>query len=298
LDTSQSTAAGAAAVQRYFEAWNRHDPDAILATFAEGGSYSDPASGGRLSGRAIADYAARLFEAIPDVAFELLSVVSAADDLVAAQWLMRGTNTGPFHGGPPTRGTVALPGADFIRLEDGNVRSVEGYFDQKTYVEQLGLQALIQPRQLGPVTFGYSTRLDLGKRTKPGAFSLTVIELNSEEEFVELGRFGRAIQQAMVGMDGVIGSTTFGVGKRGYTITAWENAEQPRQMLDQRPHREAMRAFYGTEFAAGGWTSVWVPERRNTMWVRCMNCHAVVDAEASGGTCGCGAVLPNAPAFW
>jgi hypothetical protein len=28
--------------QRYFEAWNRHDPDSIVATFAEGGTYSDP----------------------------------------------------------------------------------------------------------------------------------------------------------------------------------------------------------------------------------------------------------------
>ena len=28
--------------QRHFEAWNRHDPDSIVATFAEGGPYSDP----------------------------------------------------------------------------------------------------------------------------------------------------------------------------------------------------------------------------------------------------------------
>jgi hypothetical protein len=29
-------------VQQYFEAWNRHDPDGIVATFAEGGTYRDP----------------------------------------------------------------------------------------------------------------------------------------------------------------------------------------------------------------------------------------------------------------
>ncbi len=28
--------------QRYFGAWNRRDPEAIAATFVEGGTYTDP----------------------------------------------------------------------------------------------------------------------------------------------------------------------------------------------------------------------------------------------------------------
>jgi hypothetical protein len=28
--------------QKYFDAWNRRDPEAIVATFAEGGTYTDP----------------------------------------------------------------------------------------------------------------------------------------------------------------------------------------------------------------------------------------------------------------
>ena len=38
--------------QRYFEAWNRHDPDSIVATFAEGGTYSDPNVPEGLTGQA------------------------------------------------------------------------------------------------------------------------------------------------------------------------------------------------------------------------------------------------------
>ena len=34
------------AVQAYFDAWNRRGPAAIVATFVEGGTYSDPAAGG------------------------------------------------------------------------------------------------------------------------------------------------------------------------------------------------------------------------------------------------------------
>ena len=34
--------------QRYFDAWNSRDPSAIVATFAKGGTYNDPTSGGTL----------------------------------------------------------------------------------------------------------------------------------------------------------------------------------------------------------------------------------------------------------
>lgn len=41
--------------QGYFDAWNRRDADAIVATFAEGGTYSDPNVPEGLTGQAIAD---------------------------------------------------------------------------------------------------------------------------------------------------------------------------------------------------------------------------------------------------
>ena len=101
---------------------------------------------------------------------------------MAVQWLMRGTNTGLLQGNPPTGGTVALPGADFIVVERDKVRSVQGYFDQKTFVEQLGLQAIVAPTSLGPMTFGSSARVSSGKLMKPGAVSLTWIDARSDEE--------------------------------------------------------------------------------------------------------------------
>ena len=38
--------------QQYFDAWNAHDPSAVIATFAPGGTYSDPTVEG-LSGEAM-----------------------------------------------------------------------------------------------------------------------------------------------------------------------------------------------------------------------------------------------------
>ena len=88
----------------------------------------------------------------------------------------------PLRGNPPTGGTVALPGADFIAVEGDKIRSVQGYFDRRAFVEQLGLQVIVQPRSVGPFSFGSSVRAQSGKRTKPGAFSLTWIQVRSEEE--------------------------------------------------------------------------------------------------------------------
>src|SRR5687768_88538 len=136
--------------QQYFDAWQRHDGAGIVATFAEGGTYSDPATGHPLSGPAIAGYAGNLWAAFPDLSFELLSVAPAGEGTIAAQWLMRGTNSGSMRGLPPTGRPVALPGADFIQIEGNKIRSVQGYFDTRTLSEQLGLQTVVQPYTAGP----------------------------------------------------------------------------------------------------------------------------------------------------
>src|SRR5258708_34868313 len=86
--------------QHYFDSWNRRDPAAIIATFAEGGTYSDPTVPA-LTGSALATHPSGLFAAFPDLSFEIVSAAPAGDHAVAAQWMMRGTNTGPPAGAPP-----------------------------------------------------------------------------------------------------------------------------------------------------------------------------------------------------
>lgn len=130
--------------EEYFAAWNAHDPKAVAATFAKGGAYRDPVTAQDLSGDAIADYAAGPFEAFPDLSFEAGETV-VSENTVAAEWVMRGTNTGPLRFGlPPTNKTIALPGSDLIEVGDNGISAVRGYFDQKTFVEQLGLQAMAE----------------------------------------------------------------------------------------------------------------------------------------------------------
>jgi steroid delta-isomerase-like uncharacterized protein len=127
-------------VKRHFEAWKRHDADAIVALYVEGGTYSNPDAGQGLTGQSIADFAKRIFEAFPDASFEIVSIGDIGGGLVATQWLVRGTNTGPLpDGSPPTGRPVTQPGASFTQVEGDKIRSEQAYHD-RSWVEQLGLK--------------------------------------------------------------------------------------------------------------------------------------------------------------
>jgi steroid delta-isomerase-like uncharacterized protein len=126
--------------QRSFDAWYRHDADAILALYAEGGTYSAPRAGATpLTGQAIANYAKKLFTAYPDMSLEQISIGDTGGGLVASQWVLHGTHTGPyFDGSPPTGRTLTLSGASFTRIEGDKIRSETAYTDRQAVTEQLG----------------------------------------------------------------------------------------------------------------------------------------------------------------
>ena len=279
----------------YFNAWNRRDPAAIVATFVQGGTYSDPTVP-PLAAEALTAYTSGLFAAFPDLSFEIVSSAQTGSNTVAAQWMMHGTNTGPMAGSPPTGKAVALPGADFITVDGEKIRAVQGYFDQKTFLEQLGLQVIAQPYSLGPISFGTAVTMQVGKHTKPGAFSLTAIRVRSDE-WQQLQEYSMPIMAELAQMPGFISFTALGANNCGYTITAWEDAESASQMLRAGAHREAMQVFYGSTFAEGGMTSVWIPHHINAHWVRCTACGRMSDYDQDEGKCQCGQSLPQMP-YW
>jgi steroid delta-isomerase-like uncharacterized protein len=284
--------------QSYFEAWNRRDPDGIVATFADGGTYTDPLAG-TLSGPAIGVYAAGLFAAFPDLTFDIVSAAPTGDGAVAAQWLMRGTNAGPFRGAPPTGRAVAVPGADFIAVDGDRVRSVVGYFDSRATPEQLGLQVIVQPRQVGPFVFGTSIQGHSGKTGRPGAFGLTVLTARSPDEVEEVRGYSRRVAQEMLSMPGFISWLGVLAGDRMFTITAWEKPEDIRPLMWGGAHKEAVdRLFSPTGVAACASTSVWQPHHLNPLWVRCTTCSRMVVAEGDDPRCACGADLPRDAPYW
>ena len=126
---------------RSTDAWNRHDADALVALYAEEGTYHNPRLDHALTGQAIGDFAKSVWAAYPDMSLEIIS---------------RGTLEGawsPFSGcyteptpvrlwtAPRLPGrTVAYPGASFTQVEGDNIRSEHAYVDWQTVAEQLVLK--------------------------------------------------------------------------------------------------------------------------------------------------------------
>jgi len=284
--------------QAYFDAWNHHDAAAIVATFADGGSYADPATPGPLTGPAIGAYAQELWNSFPDLSFDIVSVTENESGLVSAEWLMKGTNTGSFNGLPPTGVAVTLGGADFIRVEGEKIRSVKGYFDSGALPRALGLDVIVQPKAIGPFTFGTSTRAFSGKNNVPGAFSITCLEARTQEEERLVRESGQKIAMEMLSMPGFISWVGTIIGDRMMTVTAWETPDAMAPLMKAGEHRSAAGRFFSPEIARGGATGVWVPSRLNPRWVRCTDCSKMIDTDKANGICGCGASLPAPVAYW
>jgi steroid delta-isomerase-like uncharacterized protein len=112
---------------------NRHDADALVAAYGKGDIYRTPRAEHDLSGQAIGDFAKSVWTAFPDASLEVISIGDTGGGLVAIQWMLHGTHTGPLMDGtPPTGRTVAYPGASFVQVEGDKIRYERIYTDRQT----------------------------------------------------------------------------------------------------------------------------------------------------------------------
>ena len=128
-------------IQRFIDAWNRHDADAVNALYAEGATYHSPRFDHPLTEKALADFNKSVLIAYPDSRFEVISRGDIGGGLVASQLMLHGTHTGPFMDGtPPTNRKVAYPLASFAQIEGDKISSQHIYLDRQTVAEKLGLK--------------------------------------------------------------------------------------------------------------------------------------------------------------
>ena len=128
------------ALNRYFDAWNAHDGEAVVAALTDDGTYEDPTTGGPISGDALAANVDALAAGFPDLHFDIESAGPTSETSAAAQWRMLGTHTGDSPMGPATGAAVDLPGADFFTYDPDadRISKVVGYFDTGLMFRQLG----------------------------------------------------------------------------------------------------------------------------------------------------------------
>ena len=286
-----------AAARRYLDAWNGRDSGALAASFRPGGTYEDPNTNGPIGPGPLANYAAGLWTAFPDLRFDELGWQEADGGEITFRWLMRGTNRGSLRGLPPTGATIALPGVDVITVCDGAVERVQGYFDRATLMEQLGVMSVVQPYVAGPVHFGVCTQVRSASQAPPGAVSLTMIQARSDQEVQRIREISRRIMLELPAMPGFLSFQGAVVGHRLTTVTVWESAEAARQVMHEANHRQAsidmLEGRLGSAFNA----STWSLARLSDLRVRCPNCGRVRDVSAERA-CGCGAATGERPAYW
>jgi steroid delta-isomerase-like uncharacterized protein len=287
----------------YFEAWNRHDAAAIVACFRPDGTYTDPLAPAGLAGTAIGAYAAGLWDAFPDLSFSLEHVHACGATRLVAEWRMRGTNTASFQGLPPTGRTIDLPGVDVIELAGDwavggpPIDRVVGYFDSAVVPRQLGLNVNVQPTSVGPIQLGTSAWASGGKKVKPGAYTITMLEATSREAVDEVRRLSIATVSDMYRMQGFLEWTGVIVGTRMLTITAWEHPEDSKQLHRSEVHTQASRAYYSSDIAHGG-SFAWLRPEQFLVTLRCTACGSMVRNADQSRRCSCGAPLPDAALPW
>ncbi|HEX4760978.1 MAG TPA: nuclear transport factor 2 family protein [Thermoleophilaceae bacterium] len=129
--------------QRWLDAWNKHDGDALAQLVTEDVEFTDPAIG-TVHGRApVAEWVRQCGRAFPDYVFEEPEPFYLASDgsKVIAPWRMRGTNTGPIDppGFAPTGRPVVLEGVDHWWFRDGLLSRYRADYDTNGLLRQLGL---------------------------------------------------------------------------------------------------------------------------------------------------------------
>ena len=129
-----------AVVEEHVRCENRHDLEAVMATFGADARYDDEPWVDRRAGRdAVRSYYAELLRALPDLAIEVKQRHASAESVVL-EVIIRGTHRGPWRGLPATGRRVEFPLCGVFGFDaDDRLASERIYYDRGLVLGQLGL---------------------------------------------------------------------------------------------------------------------------------------------------------------
>lgn len=128
---------------RFLDAWNGHDPDAVVSLCTEEVTLDDPALPETLHGHdGVRRFAEATFRAFPDFRVEGIEPAYLAPDgpRALARWRMTGTMHGPweFMGLPATGKAMDIRGVDVWEFQDQLLHRYELVYDGLQMAQQLG----------------------------------------------------------------------------------------------------------------------------------------------------------------
>jgi steroid delta-isomerase-like uncharacterized protein len=157
-------------IERWTNAWNTHDADALLSLMTDDIVYDDSAWPKTMRSHAdVREFLDYSWRAFPDLRFEprVGPYLKAGEPIAAFWWDGSGTHTGPLvpPGLAPTGKRMEFDGADFHEYRDGKVARVRIVFDMADVMRQLGVLPPVggaQERMLSKVT---NVRTKLSRRS-------------------------------------------------------------------------------------------------------------------------------------
>ena len=130
------------AIERYNEAWNAQDLDAIVAMHAPDMVFANHTAGESASGEEVRGHIARIFEAWPDMKFETRRLY-VREGVVTQEWTATATHSNTLRRGdleaPPSGRAVSWDGVDVIPFEGGLIKRKDVYSDSVSILRQVGL---------------------------------------------------------------------------------------------------------------------------------------------------------------
>lgn len=298
--------------QAYLQAWNEHAPEKIAA-MTGAGSYRDPMSKVAVSGDALAAHARMLIKAFPDLSFELGDAISVGHGVVAAQYMLCGTNSGDMPGAfgietvQATGRRIILPGTIFFRFSDDGSVQVSNHFDLQTLAEQLEYVSVLMPLTMAQYQFGVFYRLNKGKVAPPEAIGITWLQVRGGQvPFDESALITNKVINSFADKPGFI-SGMIGAyppneqgDSGGFTLSAWETIEALEANLLPNPdHQQVVHKFMKEGLAYGTHSRVYQLVRAKPVMIACLNCGKKNNAYKKERVCSqCGTALAEAPAYW
>jgi steroid delta-isomerase-like uncharacterized protein len=128
-----------ALIQRYYDAFNRGDREAMLALL-DAEVVHDLNQGPRERGRdAFRAFLARMDRSYSEQLRDISIVASADGTRAAAEYVVHGRYLETDEGLPPARGQAyVLPGGAFFETRDGRITRVTNYYNLQDWLAQVG----------------------------------------------------------------------------------------------------------------------------------------------------------------
>ena len=137
-----SEAALREAIDRYNDAWNSHDLDAIVAMHAPDMVFDNHTAGESATGEDVRAHIGSIFETWPDIEFTTRRLY-VREGLVVQEWTAAATHAKTMRRGDlsaePSGRRVEWDGIDSIPFEDGLVKRKDVYSDSVSILRQVGL---------------------------------------------------------------------------------------------------------------------------------------------------------------